>query len=139
VGTTKASHMLDNMGGGIGRLPDEATRKRMAAFIDALPPVTVRTQPPRGPGELSAAVMDRYVGAYRTADGTTVTVRRYGSRLVATVGAHSAAVLRPLSQTRFWLAGSGAGFIEFQPDSAGAYTGLIYAPGSQKIPASRVR
>jgi aryl-alcohol dehydrogenase-like predicted oxidoreductase len=37
VGTTRATHMLDNMGGGIGRLPDEATRKRMAAFVDALP------------------------------------------------------------------------------------------------------
>jgi aryl-alcohol dehydrogenase-like predicted oxidoreductase len=37
VGTTKASHMIDNLAGGIGRLPDEATRKRMAAFIDALP------------------------------------------------------------------------------------------------------
>jgi diketogulonate reductase-like aldo/keto reductase len=37
VGTTKASHMLDNLGGGIGRLPDDETRKRMAAFIDALP------------------------------------------------------------------------------------------------------
>ena len=37
VGTTKATHMLDNIGGGIGRLPNEATRKRMAEFIDALP------------------------------------------------------------------------------------------------------
>jgi aryl-alcohol dehydrogenase-like predicted oxidoreductase len=37
TGTTKATHMLDNIGGGIGRLPDGATRKRMAAFIDALP------------------------------------------------------------------------------------------------------
>ena len=39
VGTTKATHMLDNMAGGIGRLPDEPTRKRMAAFIDALPAI----------------------------------------------------------------------------------------------------
>jgi len=37
VGTTKPAHMLDNLAGGIGRLPDEATRKRMAALIDALP------------------------------------------------------------------------------------------------------
>jgi aryl-alcohol dehydrogenase-like predicted oxidoreductase len=37
TGTTKAAHMLDNIGGGIGRLPDDATRTRMAAFIDALP------------------------------------------------------------------------------------------------------
>lgn len=38
TGTTKAEHMLDNLGGGIGRLPDQATRKRMAEFVDALPP-----------------------------------------------------------------------------------------------------
>lgn len=37
VGTTKPHHMLDNIRGGIGRLPDQATRQRMAAFIDALP------------------------------------------------------------------------------------------------------
>lgn len=37
AGTTKANHMLENIGGGIGRLPDEATRKRMAAVVDALP------------------------------------------------------------------------------------------------------
>ena len=35
--TSQASNMLDNLGGGVGRLPDEATRRRMAAFIDALP------------------------------------------------------------------------------------------------------
>ena len=37
AGTSQAKHMLDNIGGGIGRLPDEATRKRMAAVVDALP------------------------------------------------------------------------------------------------------
>ena len=35
--TSKAKHMVDNLGGGTGRLPDEATRRRMAALIDALP------------------------------------------------------------------------------------------------------
>ena len=35
--TTQARNMLDNLGGGAGRLPDEATRKRMAEFIDGLP------------------------------------------------------------------------------------------------------
>ena len=39
VGTTKPHHMLDNMGGGIGRLPNEATRKRMAELVDSLPQV----------------------------------------------------------------------------------------------------
>jgi aryl-alcohol dehydrogenase-like predicted oxidoreductase len=35
--TSQARHMVDNIGGGIGRLPDEATRKRMAELVDALP------------------------------------------------------------------------------------------------------
>lgn len=35
--TSQARHMIDNIGGGIGRLPDESMRRRMAAFIDELP------------------------------------------------------------------------------------------------------
>jgi aryl-alcohol dehydrogenase-like predicted oxidoreductase len=35
--TSQAKNMLDNLGAGLGKLPDEATRKRMAAFVDALP------------------------------------------------------------------------------------------------------
>lgn len=35
--TSQAKNMLDNLGGGIGRLPDQDLRTRMAAFIDALP------------------------------------------------------------------------------------------------------
>lgn len=35
--TSQARHMIDNMGGAMGRLPDEATRHRMAEFVDALP------------------------------------------------------------------------------------------------------
>jgi aryl-alcohol dehydrogenase-like predicted oxidoreductase len=38
AGTSQAKHMLDNIGGGIGRLPDEATRKRMIELVDAWPP-----------------------------------------------------------------------------------------------------
>jgi len=37
--TSQARHLIDNLGGGRGRLPDTATRGRMAAFLDALPPV----------------------------------------------------------------------------------------------------
>ena len=37
AGTTQAAHMLENIGGGIGRLPDEATRQRMAALVDSWP------------------------------------------------------------------------------------------------------
>jgi aryl-alcohol dehydrogenase-like predicted oxidoreductase len=35
--TSQARHMVDNMGGAMGRLPDQATRHRMADFVDALP------------------------------------------------------------------------------------------------------
>ncbi|HVS30502.1 MAG TPA: aldo/keto reductase [Thermoanaerobaculia bacterium] len=36
--TSKVTHMIDNIGGGSGRLPDAAMRRRMAEFVDALPP-----------------------------------------------------------------------------------------------------
>jgi aryl-alcohol dehydrogenase-like predicted oxidoreductase len=35
--TSQARNMIDNLGGGVGRVPDEAMRKRMIAFVDALP------------------------------------------------------------------------------------------------------
>jgi aryl-alcohol dehydrogenase-like predicted oxidoreductase len=35
--TSDPGHLRDNMGAGLGRVPDEAERKRMADFIDALP------------------------------------------------------------------------------------------------------
>lgn len=38
AGTSRAEHMLDNIGGGIGRLPDEKTRRRMAELVDSWPP-----------------------------------------------------------------------------------------------------
>jgi aryl-alcohol dehydrogenase-like predicted oxidoreductase len=35
--TSRPENMADNMGGAIGRLPDEATRKRMIELVEALP------------------------------------------------------------------------------------------------------
>jgi aryl-alcohol dehydrogenase-like predicted oxidoreductase len=35
--TSKAKNMLDNIGAAYGELPDEATRKKMAALVDGLP------------------------------------------------------------------------------------------------------
>ncbi len=35
--TSQPKNMADNIAGGVGRLPDEAMRKKMAAFVDALP------------------------------------------------------------------------------------------------------
>ena len=37
TGTSQPKHMLDNLGGGIGRLPNEATRNRMAELVDSWP------------------------------------------------------------------------------------------------------
>ena len=35
--TTKVRHLIDNIGGGIGRLPDVDARRRMVEYIEALP------------------------------------------------------------------------------------------------------
>ncbi|HEY0024781.1 MAG TPA: aldo/keto reductase [Longimicrobium sp.] len=141
VGTTKATHMLDNIGGGIGRLPDEATRRRMAELIDSFPPATLAAPPQAGHGPpgslvLPAAVLDRYVGEYRTSGGVILNFRRYGTMLVAKVGSNPDTVVYGRSETRFQL---GPNFVEFQLDSTGRATGLIYEQGSQKAQASRIR
>ena len=54
TGTTKAAHMLDNIGGGIGRLPDEAMRKRMAAVGGYAPPDTARRTAGTATGDCAA-------------------------------------------------------------------------------------
>jgi aryl-alcohol dehydrogenase-like predicted oxidoreductase len=143
VGTTKPHHMLDNMGGGVGRLPDEATRRRMAELIDALPPVTLGSGPvaasahgPPGSLVLAPAVLDRYVGSYRTPTGELLIFRRYGTMMVAKVGGNPDTVIYGRSDTRFAF---GPNFIDFQVDGDGTATGLIYQQGSQRIPASRIR
>ena len=141
VGTTKPAHMLDNIGGGIGRLPNEATRRRMAEFIDSLPPVTIGPPPqsshgPAGSLVLPAAVLDRYVGEYRTSGGSILNFRRYGTMLVVKAGANEDRVIYGQSQTRFQF---GPNVIEFQLDSAGKATSLIYEQGSQRIQATRIR
>ena len=35
--TSQAKNMLDNIGGGVGRVPNDAQRKQIIAFVDALP------------------------------------------------------------------------------------------------------
>jgi aryl-alcohol dehydrogenase-like predicted oxidoreductase len=40
--TSNPAHMIDNIAGGIGRVPDEAMRKRMVEVVDALPPAAGR-------------------------------------------------------------------------------------------------
>ena len=141
VGTTKAAHMVDNLGGGIGRLPDEATRKRMAAFIDALPALPPLPQnPAAAPGmALSAAVLERYVGEYKAASGFTATIRREGDRLFVKPGNNPEAPLNARSETR--LQDPRGPIFEFQVDAQGKVTGAILEQngpqGPQKIPLER--
>ena len=149
VGTTKATHMLDDIAGGIGRLPNEATRKRMAEFIDALPGGRPAAAPSPPIIALSAEILERYVGEYKTAAGSTLTFRRDGTRLFMKLSTNPQE--RPVyasSETRFFF---GAAGIDFQLDGTGTVRGLIYEqgasappflilePGSQKISASRIR
>jgi aryl-alcohol dehydrogenase-like predicted oxidoreductase len=144
VGTTKAAHMLDNIGGGIGRLPNEAMRKRMAEFVDALPqratPAAASSAQGRTMGGtattsgqvqpsvvLSAAILDRYVGEYRhVAAGTTVTIRRDGDTLLVNVQGSGrperAFVAR--SETRF--ASAPTFTLEFHLDGQGKVTGATW-------------
>src|SRR5581483_5189720 len=49
TGTTNPAHMLDDIAGGIGRLPDEAMRKRMAQLVDSLPATRAAAAPPPPP------------------------------------------------------------------------------------------
>ena len=75
TGTSKAKHMLDNIGGGSGRLPNQATRKRMAELVDSWPLAGAAGPPaPQGAAVVvPAATLDRYAGEYKTAAGAILT------------------------------------------------------------------
>ena len=147
-GTTNAEHMLDNIGGGIGRLPNEAMRKRMAELIDSLPP-TPPPGPPQGRGAappppqsqapqappvvLPAATLDRYVGVYSyDLAGQTVTVRRDGDRLFAKISGNFPEMpLVPRSENRFAM--GPVIVFEFKVDGTGAMAEI----GPNRIPLVR--
>ena len=138
AGTTNPAHMLDNIGGGIGRLPDEAARKRMAEFVDALPGAPGPAPQSQGPAvAVPEDVLDRYVGEYKTASGSILSFRRDGTKLFVKPGANPEAGLVARSETRF--ADPRGPVIEFQLDAAGKVTGLIVEQGNGKVPASRIR
>jgi aryl-alcohol dehydrogenase-like predicted oxidoreductase len=148
VGTTKAHHMLDNLGGGIGRLPNEATRKRMADLIETFPKPTPPARaggPPGGgaqaPGiAVPAAILDRYVGEYRNpTSGTIFAIRREGDKLFVKPGTMDEAPLNARSEIRFQDP-RGPTF-EFQLDAQGKVTGAILEQqgpqGPQRIALER--
>jgi aryl-alcohol dehydrogenase-like predicted oxidoreductase len=129
TGTTKAAHMLENIGAGMGRLPNEATRKRMAALMDAFPPT-----PPSGPPReitVPAAVVDRYVGEYKAASGFTAIFRREGDKLMVKPGNNPETALIGRAVTRFQ--DPRGPVFEFQLDAHGKVTGAILEQGPQRI------
>ena len=139
VGTTKPHHMLDDIGGGIGRLPNEATRKRMAEFFDALPPVSVpqRGGPPPGAPlpevAVPVAILDRYVGEYQSAGGNITIVRRDGERLFLKFGANPETPIIPRSETRFSPTSPPGVVFEFKVDSQGKVTGVTLEQGPSRL------
>ena len=159
AGTTKAEHMLDNIGGGIGRLPNAAMRRRMAQLVDSFPALPAPAPPPaaaggrtiiteeqaqqqkanRAPGiALPAAILDRYVGSYQhVAAGTMVTIRRDGDRLMVKVQTRSFQEehFRAVSETRFAAVPYA---LEFQLDAQGKVTGATWEQGPQGFTPQRI-
>ena len=153
VGTTKAAHMLDNVGGGMGRLPNEAMRKRMAALVDALParqnpgapsPTSGRIMAPSEPMQpsvvLSAAILDRYVGEYQhVAAGTMVTIRRDGDKLLLNVQGSGRPEMSFVARSETRFASAPVFSIEFHLDGQGKVTGATWeTTAPQGLPPERI-
>jgi aryl-alcohol dehydrogenase-like predicted oxidoreductase len=139
--TSQPRNMADNMGAAVGRLPDEAMRRRMADYVDALP-AAQPVGPPQPPAPthavlLPAAILDRYVGRYEMGSGRILTVRRAGAGLVAQPDGMQEAPLSTQSETRF--SDPRGPVIEFQLDGDGTVTGLILEQGGQRMTAARIR
>ena len=149
TGTTNPAHMLENISAGTGRLPNEAQRRRMAQLVDSLPPTPVSQPqtlrvggpPPQAPGiALSAAILERYVGEWRTPSGsTTLTFRREGTTLFLKANTNPELPLAARTETR--LQSPQGPLFEFQVDAAGKVTGIILEQGNpvQRIPLTRIR
>jgi hypothetical protein len=132
--------MLENIAGGIGRLPNEAMRKRMAQLVDSLPATPPAGPPPLPPGiALPVAILERYVGEYKAASGFTATFRRDGDRLIVKPGNNPETALTARSETRFQ--DPRGPFFEFQLDAQGKVTGVVLEQqgpqGTQKIQLER--
>jgi aryl-alcohol dehydrogenase-like predicted oxidoreductase len=136
--TSQARHMADNLGAARGRLPDEATRRRMIEVVNALPAAAAAAPaaaPAFTPVAVPAAVLDRYVGEYEMSATMIITVRRSGDSLTAQPGNQSPAVLDARSETRFQVRGAPVE-LEFVTDEAGAVN-LVLHQGGQQIPGRR--
>jgi aryl-alcohol dehydrogenase-like predicted oxidoreductase len=136
--TSQARHMAENMGAARGRLPDEATRRRMIEVVNALPAAAAAAAaaaPAFTPVAVPVEVLERYVGEYEISPAMTITVRRSGDSLTAQPGNQSAAVLDARSETRFQVRGAPVE-LEFVTDAAGVVS-LVLHQGGQEIRARR--
>jgi aryl-alcohol dehydrogenase-like predicted oxidoreductase len=134
--TSQARHMADNMGAAVGRLPDEAMRRRMVEYVDALP--TAEAAGPRHDVLLPDAILDRYVGEYEMESGAILTYRRAAAGLaVLPPGGQQEVALATRSETRFSVPGGGPTF-EFQLDDEGVVTGVIMEQLGQRMSAARI-
>jgi aryl-alcohol dehydrogenase-like predicted oxidoreductase len=141
VGTSKPHHMVDNIGGASGRLPNEATRRRMAALIDSFPAPVREIPASQLPGiAVPAATLDRYVGEYAAATGSFVaTFRRDGTRFFVKPGNNPETPLNARTETRFQ--DPRGPIFEFLLDAQGNVTGVVLeqqgAQGTTKLQLTR--
>jgi len=88
---------------------------------------------------LSAAILDRYVGEYKSASGFTATFRREGTTLLVKPGSNPEVPVLARSETRFQ--DPRGPFFEFQLDGQGKVTGAVLEQqgpqGTQRIPLER--
>jgi aryl-alcohol dehydrogenase-like predicted oxidoreductase len=136
--TSQARHMADNMGAARGRLPDEATRRRMIEVVNALPAAAApaaAAAAAAAPVAVPVAVLERYVGEYEISPAMTITVRRNDDSLTAQPAGQSEAVLDARSETRFQVRGVEVE-LEFVTDEAGVVN-LVLHQGGQEIRGRR--
>ena len=137
TGTTKPAHMLENVQAGMGPLPNEAARKRMAALVDTFPAALSPGPPPEV--KLPAEVLDRYVGEYTSASGFTAIFRRDGDKLMVKPGNNPEVAVIARSPTRFQ--DPRGPVFEFELDAQGKVTGAFLdqqtPKGLQRMPLTR--
>jgi aryl-alcohol dehydrogenase-like predicted oxidoreductase len=130
--TSQARHMADNMGAARGRLPDEATRRRMIEVVNALPAAAAApaAAPAFTPVAVPVDVLERYAGEYEMTPTITLTIRRSGDTLTAQPTGQSEAVLDARSETRFQVRGVGVE-LEFVTDESGVVNVVLHQGGQE--------
>jgi len=110
-----------------------------AMVLADFPQILPRTAPipdQRGAVSLDPSTYGRYLGAYRLADGRTVTVSAQGARLMGQLSGLPAVELTPQSPTRFFVRGVDA-VVTFDDVGASPATSLVLKLNGAEARASR--